>query len=597
MITLLMFAFISGVVTILSPCILPVLPIVLSGSITGGRAKPYGIVTGFVASFTAFTLALTVMVQALGISADVLRAAAVVIIIAFGLVLLVPKLSYWYEMLVSKLASLGRRRNPVSADAGGIRGFGSGLAVGSSLGLVWTPCVGPIMASVTALALTQRVDGGALFITLAYALGTAIPMFAVIKGGRALLEKVPVLLRNTARIQKVFGVLLIVVAISIFFGFDRRFQAAVLDIFPWYGTGLTAIEDNDAVRKAIGERSVSVGDPSADEGGTFVQSALPGNGVLGNYGKAPEIVTTGVWLNADGIRGAPAGGIEKPIRMSDLAGKVVLVDFWTYSCINCIRTIPYLAAWHEAYKDYGLVIIGVHTPEFEFEKNPDNVAKAVKDLGVDWPVVLDNGYAQWNAYSNRYWPAHYFVDAGGNVRYFQFGEGDYRTAEKVIRALITLSGGSLPPGETGTDDGTFASVTPETYLGYARMNSFLSGADFKAGRNAYYSLVEPGKDGQWSLGGEWTIAKEYVSPEAEGVLKLRFNAKKVFLVVEPGGGSGYMRVEVDGKPAADTRDVKMGTVTPGAGRLYEIVDLGIQGSHVLQLEVKGGIRLFTFTFG
>jgi len=558
MITLLLFAFISGVVTILSPCILPVLPIVLSGSVTGGRARPYGIVTGFVVSFTVFTLALTVIVQALGINADVLRIIAVVIIIAFGLVLLVPKLSYWFEMAVSKLASLGRRRGSVSAKAGGIRGFGSGLAVGSSLGLVWTPCVGPIMASVTALALTQRVDGGALFITLAYSLGTAIPMFAVIKGGRTLLEKVPVLLRNIAKIQKVFGVLLIVVAISIVFGFDRRFQTAVLDLFPWYGTGLTAVEDNGAVREALGERSVSVSDSSLGKSGTFVQAPPPGNGVLGDYGKAPEIVTKGEWLNADGMRKvAVAGGIDKSIRMSDLAGKVVLVDFWTYSCINCIRTMPYLKSLYDAYRDYGFIIIGVHTPEFEFEKNPDNVARAVKDLGVSWPVVLDNGYAQWNAYSNRYWPAHYFVDAAGNVRYFQFGEGDYRTAEKVVRALIALSGGSLPPGETGTDDGAFASVTPETYLGYARMNSFLSGADFQADRSAGYSLVEPDKDGQWSLGGKWTIAKEYVSPETGGTLLLRFNAKKVFVVVEPGDRGGDIRVEVDGKPAVDTRDVKM----------------------------------------
>ncbi len=251
MAALLAFAFVSGIVTILSPCILPVLPVVLSGGVAGGRARPLGVVAGFVASFSIFTLALTAIVQAVGVSPDALRIVAVVLIAAFGLVMAVPALRDLFERAVSRLAGLASRGR-----AGGVRkaGFWAGLPVGIGLGLVWTPCVGPIMASVVSLALTQRVDGGAVAITLAYALGTSIPMLAVMIGGRTLLERVPGLKRNAGRIQQGFGVLMIAVAVSIAFGLDRRLQAAILDVLPNYGAGLTRLEQAAPVREALAAR-------------------------------------------------------------------------------------------------------------------------------------------------------------------------------------------------------------------------------------------------------------------------------------------------------------------------------------------------------
>ena len=256
MAALLAFAFASGIVTILSPCILPMLPIVLSGGVARGKARPLGVVLGFVASFTAFTLALTAIVQAFGIPADALRIVAVVLIAGFGLIMAVPALRGPFERAASRIAGLASRRR---AGVAGRSGFWAGLPVGVGLGLVWTPCVGPIMASVVSLALTQRVDGGAVAITLAYSLGTAVPMFAVMAGGRALLERVPGLKRNAARIQQGFGVLMIAVAVAIAFGLDRKFQTAILDLFPNYGTGLTRLEQAAPVRSALAAREQGAG--------------------------------------------------------------------------------------------------------------------------------------------------------------------------------------------------------------------------------------------------------------------------------------------------------------------------------------------------
>jgi cytochrome c biogenesis protein CcdA/thiol-disulfide isomerase/thioredoxin len=582
---LLAFAFVSGIVTILSPCILPVLPIVLSGGVTKGKARPLGILAGFVVSFSVFTLALTGIVKALGIPADSLRFVSVVILALFGLVMLVPRLSGLFEIAASKLASAGPRPK-----AGGARaGFGGGIVVGLSLGLVWTPCVGPIMASVISLALTQKVDGGAALITLAYSLGTAIPMAAVMLGGRALMNRVPWLSRNGARIQRGFGALILLVGISIGFGWDRRFQALVLTAFPSYGTGLTALETAAPVQNALKTRaagSLPARNASAiSENSVFAGSADPSEGGnLADYGLAPQIVTQGQWFNS------------APLDMAGLRGKVVVVDFWTYSCINCVRTIPYLRAWYDAYKDKGLVVIGVHSPEFEFEKVPANVSSAMKDLGVTWPVVQDNDYKEWQAYGNNYWPAHYFIDAKGRVRYIHYGEGEYATSEKVIQTLLAEAGEKVA-GIVSKPDYQLDDQTPETYLGYTRARGFSSAPNAVPDKPTAYKPARVPGNGEWNLDGEWTVSGSYIAPKGAGTLEFGFKAKKVYLVIEPQAGGGSIGVWVDGKPGGDTADVSKGLLKPGPSRLYQLVDLPAAGSHVLRLEVKGALRLFAFTFG
>ena len=585
MLVLLPFAFLSGIVTILSPCILPVLPVVLSGSV-GGRSRPFGVITGFVVSFSIFTLILSSLVQALGIPPDTLRVAAVVLIVLFGLVLLVPRLRLGFEMIASRLAGAGGGRT-------GSRGFSGGLLTGFSLGLVWTPCVGPIMASVISLAVTQSVDGGSVFIILAYSLGTALPMLAIMLGGRSLIKRVPFLSKNTAGIQKLFGVLMILVAVSIGFGWDRRFQSAVLNVFPNYGTGLTAFENAEPVREALDARAYKEAEESADTSPVRFEQA-PAPGIVGDYGPAPEIVTDGEWFNAEALGSAAADGT---VSMADLAGKVVLLDFWTYSCINCVRTIPHLRAWYERYRDEGFVILGVHTPEFAFERDPDNVRAAMKDLGVTWPVVLDNDYAQWRAYNNRYWPAHYFIDAAGQVRYFHFGEGKYEESEDVIRALLAEAGKVRTVRAEARPEAELVSQTAETYLGYGRGRGFASAVEPVPDQPAAYRPARTPANGEWNLDGRWTIAREYIVPDDKGTLKLGFNARDVYLVIEPAGSEGSVTVLVNGTPALDTVDVRGGVLLPRESRLYHLVAEHEPGEHVLSLEVSGELRLFAFTFG
>jgi cytochrome c biogenesis protein CcdA/thiol-disulfide isomerase/thioredoxin len=602
MTVLLAFAFLSGVITILSPCILPVLPIVLSGGVGGGKARPFGVIAGFIVSFTVFTLTLSAIVQALGIPVDTLRIVAVVLIVAFGIVMLVPWLRDRFEMFTSRIASRGGARGKSAGARTGLAGFWSGLLVGLSLGLIWTPCVGPIMASVISLALTQHVDGGSVAITLAYTLGTSIPMFGVMIGGRALLTRVPALTRNAVNIQKGFGVLMILVGVAIGFGWDRQFQATILRAFPNYGTGLTVIEKAAPVQSALKTRALTATGQTKAAAAAGVFSApdnAPENGQLSDYGAAPDFITKGNWFNTEGLTpatGQMAEGVSMPLTLGALRGKVVVVDFWTYSCVNCVRTLPYLRAWYDTYKDKGLVIIGVHTPEFEFEKSTGNVAKAIRELGVTWPVVQDNDYLQWNAYANQYWPAHYFIDAKGRVRYFHFGEGDYDVSEKVIQTLLKEAGANVG-GIVSKPAPEIAAQTPETYLGYDRAQAFVSAVNPVQDKPTDYRPSRLPGNGEWSLTGKWTITPQYVIPETSGTLQLGFDAKNVFLVIEPQAADGTISVFVDDRPAGDSADVKDGMLSPKESRMYQVVGLAGAGPHVLRLEVKGKLRLFAFTFG
>lgn len=600
MAVLLLFAFISGVITILSPCILPVLPIVLSGGGGGGKARPFGVIAGFVLSFTFFTLALSAIVSALGVPADFLRYAAIVLVVALGLVMLVPRLRDGFERFASRIASRGGS----GAASASSSGFWGGIPVGLSLGLVWTPCVGPIMASVISVALTQKIDGGSVLIGLAYSLGTALPMLGVMLGGRALIARVPALSRNAAKIQKVFGVVMISMGLVLALQWDRKLQTAILAAFPAYGTGLTAIENNDAVQAALRARSGSLpaapGDPVVRASTVF--SGAPSDSfpavsegfALPDFGAAPPFVAAGPWLDAEGTdpdAAAPA------LDLAALKGRVVLVDFWTYSCVNCVRTLPTLRSWYRAYRDEGLVIVGVHTPEFAFERTPANVSRAMADLGVEWPVVLDNDYAQWKAYGNKYWPAHYLVDSEGRVRYWHFGEGAYAETEAAIRSLLSEAG-ARPSEALASEDGPgLEANTPEIYLGYARARGFASAVKPVADEVVAYLPARRPERAEWNLEGRWTVTAQYVEAESGGVLQLGFDAKDVYLVAEPDGPPALIRVFIDGKPTPDTEDLRASAFSPSVSRLYHVVSLPSGGPHVLRLEVSGKVRLFSFTFG
>ncbi|TSC87713.1 MAG: hypothetical protein G01um101416_393 [Microgenomates group bacterium Gr01-1014_16] len=546
MILLIFFAFLAGFVTILSPCILPVLPVVLSGSVGGGKRRPFGIVAGFVASFTFFTLFLSFLVKATGISADSLRLLSVIVIFSFGLSLILPGFQAFIEKLFARLLQLK------STDR---EGFTGGLILGLGLGLLWTPCVGPILASVISLALTGSVNFTALGITLAYSLGTAIPMFIVIYTGRQILGR---LQPYSTLIQKTFGVIMIATALALYLNLDRKLQTYILQTFPNYGVGLTRLEDNPLVQKQLGQLRTTpmpkskIGQPMNE----FLPAVLP------NYGPAPELIPGGQWFNS------------QPLKLSDLKGKVILIDFWTYTCINCIRTLPYLKSWDEKYRDKGLVIIGVHTPEFEFEKNPANVQKAITDFGLKYPVMQDNDYATWNAYQNRYWPAKYLIDKDGRIRYTHFGEGEYDATEKTIQQLLAVD---MPVANPVYQIST---RTPELYIGSSRYQS---------------GFIE--------FTGQWKNFEEYrqgTPPTAQ--LTLDFNAKDVYLVMGPQRSYGEIKLELDDQPVSSQfagADVKDGSVQVVSQRAYHLIHLPQSAKHTLKITVTDvfSIEFFAFTFG
>jgi len=519
-----------------------------------------------------FTLLLSAIVQTLGIPADTLRLVAVIIIVTFGLTLVIPKLQMKLEILLSRMVR--------SKGNGEHKGFFGGVLTGVSLGLIWTPCVGPIMASVITLAVSQQIDGGAVIIVAAYSLGTSIPMFALMAGGRKLLNRFPKLSIRTGKIQRIFGIIMIIAGLMIAIGADRQFQAKILQVFPNYGTGLTTFENTKFVRDALDERSQT----SSSEN-QFVWGKSPDGAVLGNYGVAPELIAEGPWLNT-----------EEPITMESLKGKVVLVDFWTYSCVNCVRTLPYLQDWYNKYSDKGLEIIGIHSPEFPFERNVNNVRKAMEELGVTWPVVLDNDFSQWNSYNNRFWPAHFFIDSKGVIRYFHFGEGSYEESEQVIRKLLEEAGYDPGSQVSGPITEEFGKRTPETYLGYARQHGFASD-NTTQDQPSQFQFASSLESDSWTLEGEWTIRNDFIEVNGTGGLRLAFEGKDIYLVVEPRSESSDIHILIDGKEAVDTEDVKAGILVPTESRLYHLASFDGYEEHILELEIDGHIRLYTFTFG
>lgn len=575
MILLIAFAFLAGIITVLSPCILPILPIILTSSIGGvntGKSRPIGVVTGFILSFTFFTLFLSTIVRLSGIPAETLRIVSVIVIAGFGVSLLVPQFQIIVEKLFSKLAGFMPSNQ-------GRRGFGGGLLIGFSVGLLWTPCVGPILASVISLAITGTVTFDAFLITLAYSIGTAIPMFLIMLGGQNALRRVPWLLSNLGNIQKIFGILMILTAIGIFFNVDRKFQTYILTTFPQYGTGLTQLEDNAAIRKELDKKAgVEMKD---DDKGKPLFDMLEDEGVV-----APEIIPGGAWFNSE------------PLMLNTLKGKVVLVDFWTYSCINCQRTFPYLSDWHKKYKDKGLVIIGVHSPEFEFEKSEKNLAQAIEDFKLAYPIVQDNDFATWNAYSNRYWPAKYIIDKKGNIRYQHFGEGAYDETEKVIQELLKEAGATDVTSKINNPTYQIQAKTPEIYLGYGRIEHFSSPETIQNDTRKNYSAPPNLNNNEFAYKGAWNVMKEYANPQKGAELHLNFEAKEVFLVMRTKGQPAKVKVYIDNKLQYFGANNNNGIVTVEKDTLYKLINLPAAGKHILRLEFEdSNAELFAFTFG
>jgi cytochrome c biogenesis protein CcdA/thiol-disulfide isomerase/thioredoxin len=452
---LILFAFLAGVVTIVSPCVLPVLPILLSTSTGGGRLRPVGIVLGLAATFTVVTLAVTAAAQAFAVPATWLRIAAIVALGFFGLTLLVPPLRSAVERALSPLTRLAGSQAHT-----GRSGIGGGLVIGAGLGLLWAPCVGPIMASVIGLTALAGITPEALGITLAYSLGAAVPMLAVAYGGRRLASKARRAGSRTGVVQQLFGGLTLAACVALLLGADIQLQTFVLRGLPAeWNAALTSFERQEPVRTELDRiQSNATGEQQSGQMASVpVQAAAEATEIpvppeptattlsvapeptttsvpptetpkpavaLKNLGPAPELAGITGWINSE------------PLSIEGLKGKVVIIDFWTFGCYNCANTRPYVRALYDKYRDQGLEIIGVHTPEFAYERVRENIEKAAKQQDVNWPIAMDPDFKTWSAYDNHYWPAFYFIDAEGRIRYTHIGEGNYDKNELVVQQLL-----------------------------------------------------------------------------------------------------------------------------------------------------------------
>ena len=577
---LLLFAFVSGLVTIFAPCVWPLLPIILSASSGGGHRKPLGITLGIMLSFGLLTLTISYVIKIIPFDPDFLRYFAVGVIGFLGLMLVVPLLSRKLEALVSRLS--GKVSTGTAQSQGS--GFWSGITVGAALGIVWTPCAGPILATIATLAATTSVNLGIIFVTIAYIIGIGIPLFIFATLGKYVFSKTRLFSKYTGRVQQVFGVIMIVTAILIATNYDKVLQVKLLDAFPSYTNFIYELEGSTGVKEQL--------DQLNDNEGSGLLDNLNGD-ALTNLGPAPEFVGVTNWLNT-----------EEALSVSSLKGKVVLVDFWTYTCINCIRTLPHVTSWYEKYKDEGFVVVGVHTPEFEFEKKTENVADAIRQYNITYPVAQDNDYATWRNYDNRYWPAKYLIDASGNVRYVHFGEGKYKETEEAIQTLLEEAGNLVDTPLSDISDQTPRErLSPETYLGSLRMTYYFPTRTLDNGLGEF-ELSQNVPRNSFSFGGEWEVTDEYSKTGDSSVLGYSFYADKVFLVMRPEveNTSTQVKVFLDGKQveAKDAgNDVENGVVNVDSDRLYNLVDLSDgAGDHVLILEFgEGDVEVFAFTFG
>ena len=569
-------AFVAGIVTAISPCVLPVLPIIFAGSVTGSRFRPFAVIGGLIVSFTAFTLAATVLLSSLGLPNDLLRNIAIGVVFVLAAILLFPRIGDLAGRPFHRLA----RRN--TADVSG------GFVLGLSLGLLFTPCAGPIIASIAVVAATRDFSADAVVVTLAYAFGAGVILLGIALAAQRGLNIAPLKAR-ASYVRRGLGAVVAAAGVIMVLGLDTRLASQV----PGYTRALQGLEESSAAEDRIdslfsnNEESVASAAIESEEsetnaaadGAESETNAATELAAYEDYGPAPDFRDISLWLNSE------------ELTLADLRGKVVLIDFWTYSCINCLRTLPHIKRWDETYRDEGLVIVGVHSPEFAFEREAENVRDAVDDLGVEYAVALDNDFSTWQAWGNRYWPSKYFIDKQGHVRHFHFGEGAYDESEDVIRALLAEGGEELPgviESEVEVLSPTRGQTT-ELYLGFARMANFVGGT-IKPDETAEYEAADDLPLHGFTLGGTWLIEDERAVAGPDARLRLRYVGQAVHLVLGTEDESKTVDVSLDGEPR--------GSITVTEDKLYTLGRTGeVDQDHLLELRFEPGTEAYAFTFG
>ena len=546
MVLAIVFAFVAGLITAVSPCVLPVLPIVFAGGAGENRRRPFAIIAGLAITFLVSVLFAALLLDALGLPKDLLRTISIGLLFLLAATLIFPQVGVWIERPLSRLS-----RRP-SGDLGG------GFLLGCALGFVFVPCGGPAIGFVTVSASAHEFGFKTIAVAVAYTLGVSAVLLVIAFGGRRAGNALRV---GVQRFRVAFGVVLAASAFALVFDLDTKLQTWLPN---WTNFLQDRTEASASGRKSF-ERTKNVTERTPVTSPAGAES-------LPDYGPAPDFVGIDRWLNG------------KPLTMAELRGKVVLVDFWTYSCINCLRTLPHVEAWDRMYRKDGLVVVGVHTPEFAFEHVPSNVEAAAKRLGVHYPVALDNEYGTWTAYGNQYWPAKYLIDRNGDVRYAHFGEGEYNVTEENIRTLLGEKPAS-PAGDRLRDLTPSGPITPESYLGYGRIDRF-TGSKIYPNKEATYAFPAGlGRD-DFAYAGRWNVQLQRIVAGKDARLKLRYYARKVFLVL---GGKGTVRVFVDGRPH--------GVVRVTSDRLYTLVDRDSIDDAVLELRFSPGVSAYAFTFG
>ena len=560
--SLVVIGLLGGLITGISPCVLPVLPVILlsagaqgarggGGEPDGGLASrfhPYLVVTGLVVSFTVFTLLGSTLLSLLHLPQDLIRWVGIIMLALIGLGMMVPRVMEVLERPFARFQRFGGSKNP-----------SNGFLLGLVLGAAYVPCAGPVLAAVAVAGATGRIGVDTVALALSFAVGTAIPLLAFALAGRGITERIRAFRNRQRAIRITAGVVMLGLSVALVLDAPAALQRRLPD----YTASLQARTDE-----------LLHGDSSSG-------TCRPGAATLGDCGPLPAIDGTVAWLNTPG---------NQPLTQKDRSGKVTLVDFFAYSCINCQRSIPGVEKLHQTYAEYGLQVIGVHSPEYAFEKEVDNVRGGVERLGITYPVAVDSNLTTWSNFNNHYWPAHYLADAQGNVRQTHVGEGGEATTEKHVRELLKQANPnvSLPApvfSEVDDDAGTDSPRTPETYLGSSRASGFAQGA-LQKGRHSF-SFPSDLKADTFALDGTWKVDSQSIAPaDGPGRLRLSYRGKQVNLVVS---GEGDLTWRVNGR----THTAHVSGVPNG----MELVRTDEVGSGVLELQASPGLELYSFTFG
>ncbi len=615
MLLLYVIGFVAGIVAGISPCILPVLPVVLVAGATtpstedattetskpseeapdatprripagtrgsgdtlrvaprpprpaahrvlrddrprGRSYRSFAVVAGLVVSFSIVTLVGSSLLSAIGLPQDFLRDAGLVILGVVAAGLIVTPLGH---LLERPFARIGQRQP---------NGNTGGFVLGLGLGALFVPCAGPVLTAISVVSATHRVGLGSVVLTVDFALGASVPLLVIALAGQRVAQRVRALRSHAALARQVGGVVLLAMTLLIAFNVTDGLQRVV----PGYTSALQRHIEGSAYAK--NQLASLTGEKKSGKLG----SCAPGLSSLEDCGAAPNFQGIAAWLNTSG---------DRPLSVASLKGKVVLVDFWTYSCVNCQRSLPHVEAWYARYHAYGLDIVGVHTPEFAFEHVVSNVSAAAKQLGVVYPIAVDNNYKTWDAYQNDSWPADYLVDGTGQVRSAAVGEGDYGTTESLIRTLLVDADPKvkLPPRTDVPDKTPTAPQTPESYLGYKYGLPNFDGATITEDHPAVYKFPGSLPPDYLAFSGTWTVGPEKITAGANARIELAFQANDVYLVM---GGTGTVKATV----GSHTQTFSV----TGIPRLYTLVSSSEYESATIVLQVSPGVDAYDFTFG